>query len=136
MSYNCKHKYPPPLGLLPQDAREGVEGARVPPEARDCIPEINTSEIIVDVQWHFTTELHFSVAFSKGIPLSQWIPARIAQWTFSGIFQRNVTLCFLFSSFSGAWRQTAHWHVFLFAFGNSGFVSLSGTMDFVFSGVQ
>ena len=45
--------------------------------AKDCTPEINTSEIIVDFQWHFPNGL--SVACANGISL------------LSGMFQRIVT---------------------------------------------
>ena len=46
-----------------------------------CTPETDTSEIIVDVQWHFPmdaqlyfpTTYHTSVVFSKGLSLSQWM---------------------------------------------------------------
>ena len=47
-----------------------------------CTPEIDTSEIIVDFQWHFQmdfqwhfpTKCNLSVVFSKGLSLCQWIP--------------------------------------------------------------
>ena len=49
--------------------------------ARYCTPEINTSEIIVDYQWHspmdcqwhFPTEFHVSAVCSVGSSLVQWI---------------------------------------------------------------
>ena len=56
--------------------------------AKDCTPEINTSEIIVDVQWHVPMdcqwhvqkEFHLSVVCSKGLSLVQWICTGVAQW--------------------------------------------------------
>ena len=53
--------------------------------AKDCTPEINTSEIILDFQWHFPmdcqwhfpTEFHWSAVFSEA--LVQWIFTRISQ---------------------------------------------------------
>ena len=76
----------------------GPRGCR-PGGAKDCTPEIDTSEIIadcqwlspMDVQWHVPTEFHFSVAFSKGLSLFLWIFTRVVQWTFSGIFQWSFT---------------------------------------------
>ena len=50
-----------------------------------CTLEIDTSEIIVDFQWHLPTDFHFSVEIS----LSQWIFTRNLQWTFTGTFQFN-----------------------------------------------
>ena len=47
---------------------------------KDCTPEIDTLEIIVDCQWHFPTGLHLSVVFSKGLSLGQWIFSGIVQW--------------------------------------------------------
>ena len=49
--------------------------------AKYCTPEIDTSEIIVDVQWHLPTyfqwhlptQFHLSVLLSKGLSLVQWI---------------------------------------------------------------
>ena len=48
---------------------------------KDCTPEIDTSEIIVDFQqhfpmdfqWYFPTHVHVSVVFSKELKLFQWI---------------------------------------------------------------
>ena len=48
-----------------------------------CTPDIDTSEIIVDCQWHFPmdyqrcfpTDLNLSVVCSKGLSLSRWISA-------------------------------------------------------------
>ena len=68
---------------------------RVTLGAKDCTPEIDTSEIIVDFQWHFPmicqwhfpTEFRCSVVFSKGLSLSQWILTGIVQWIFTGIVQ-------------------------------------------------
>ena len=57
--------------------------------ARDCTPEIDTSEIIVDFQWHCPTEFHFPAVFSKGWSLVQRILTGIVQWIFSGVFQWN-----------------------------------------------
>ena len=61
--------------LVPRTERRGSLGAT------DCIPEIDTSKCIVDLQrhlpmdfqWQFPTELHFPVVCSKGLSLSQWI---------------------------------------------------------------
>ena len=55
--------------------------------AKDCTPEIDTSEIIMDfpwhfpmdVQWHFPIYFHLSVVFSKGLPLVQWMFTGIVQ---------------------------------------------------------
>ena len=63
-------------------------------------PEINTSEIMVDFQWHFPmdfqwhfpTKFHLSVVFPKGLSLSQWIFAGVVQWILSGIYQWNFTV--------------------------------------------
>ena len=68
-------------------------------EAIGCIPEIDTSEIIVDLwwrfqtdfQWHLPTEFHLSVVVSQGLSLSRWILTGNVQWTFGGIFQRSFT---------------------------------------------
>ena len=54
--------------------------------AKYSTPEINTSEIIMDVQlhfpmdfqWHFPTESHLSVALSKGLSLGSHPPERRA----------------------------------------------------------
>ena len=46
--------------------------------AEDCTPQINTSEIIVDFQWHFPAEVHLPVVVSKGSSLVQWIVTRIS----------------------------------------------------------
>ena len=67
--------------------------------AKDFTPEINTSEIIVDFQWHFPTdcqwyfptESHFSAVLSKGLPLPGWMFTGIVQWTFGDIFQQHFT---------------------------------------------
>ena len=60
--------------------------------AKDCTPEIDTSEIIVDCQWHFPmdcqwcvpTNLHFSAVVSQGIvtfPVDvHWIVPMDSQW--------------------------------------------------------
>ena len=53
-----------------------------------CTPSINTSETIVDFQWHFPVEFqwhfptncHLSVACSKGLSLPQCIFTGIIQW--------------------------------------------------------
>ena len=66
---------------------------------RNCTPEIDTSEIIkdfewhfpVDFQWHVPMELHLSVVFSEGLSLVQWIVTGIVPWNFSGVFQWNFT---------------------------------------------
>ena len=67
---------PPPLPRAPD-----VVGASPsqPPSlgAKDCTQEIDTSEIIVTIQWHFPmdfrwhfpTEFHIPVVFSKGLSL-------------------------------------------------------------------
>ena len=70
--------------------------------AKDCSPEINISEIIVDLQqwhspmdfqWHFPTEFHLSMVFPEGLSLSQWIFTVIILWIVSGIFQWNFIWC-------------------------------------------
>ena len=38
-----------------------------------CTPEINTSEIIVDFQWHLPMESICSVVLPEGLSLVQWI---------------------------------------------------------------
>ena len=38
--------------------------------AKDCTPEVDTSEIVVDFRWYFPTDL--LVAFSDRISLSLW----------------------------------------------------------------
>ena len=51
------------------------------PGTTDCKTEIDTSEIVedfqrhvpMDRQWHVPTDLKFSVAFSEGLSLSQWM---------------------------------------------------------------
>ena len=61
--------------------------------AKYSTPEINTSEIIVDcqwhfpmdVQWHFPMESHFSAVCPKGLSFVQWMFTGIAQWAFGGI---------------------------------------------------
>ena len=63
--------------------------------AKDCTPEIDTSEIIVDFQWHFPMdcqwhfppEFHLSVVLSNGLSLVHWICSAIVQWIVSGVFQ-------------------------------------------------
>ena len=64
---------------------------RPPGGAKYCTPEIDTSEIIVDFQWHFPTYCHSSVVLSKGLSLVQWIFTGIVKWTFSDILQGNFT---------------------------------------------
>ena len=67
--------------------------------AKDCTPEIDTSEVIVDLQrrspmalqWHFQTDFHVTAVCSKGLSLPQWIFTGIVQWTFGGNFQQHVT---------------------------------------------
>ena len=67
--------------------------------AKDCTPEINTSEIIVDFQWHFPmdfqwcfpTEFRLSMAFPEGLSLAQWIFTGIVLCIFSGVSQWNFT---------------------------------------------
>ena len=73
-------------------------------EANYCTPEINTSEIIVDFQWHFPvacrwqcpTEFHFSVVLSKGLSLVQWVFTGSVHWNFRGIIQWNFTFVISF----------------------------------------
>ena len=55
--------------------------------AKYCTPEINSSEVIVEFQRHFQTNRHCSMAFPKGLSLSQWIVTGIVQWMFSVVFQ-------------------------------------------------
>ena len=40
-------------------------------------------------QWHFPTELHLPVVFSKGLTLSQWIFTGIVKLIFTDMFQWN-----------------------------------------------
>ena len=72
---------PPPAQCARRSAQVRTAGAT------NCTPKINTSEIIVDFQWHFPMDFHLSVAFSKILSFVQWIFTGIVQWTFSGIFQ-------------------------------------------------
>ena len=74
-----------------------------------CTPEIDTSEIVVDVQrqfpmdshWHFPTAFNSSVVFSNGISLSQWIllemPNGLSVASSNGLFHccdfRCVRVC-------------------------------------------
>ena len=60
----------------------------------DCTPEIDASEIVMDVQWcfqwvfrFFPTSFHLSVVCSKGMSLSQWMFTGVVQRIVSGIFQ-------------------------------------------------
>ena len=63
--------------------------------AKDCTPEISTSEVIVDFQWHVSLDFqrHFPVGFdvsavvSKGLSLPQWIFTGDFQWINNSIFQ-------------------------------------------------
>ena len=65
--------------------------------AKDCTPEIDTSESIadfqrhlpMDVQWHFPTAFLFSALCSKGLSLSWWILQEFVQWTFSATSARS-----------------------------------------------
>ena len=41
----------------------------------------------MDVQWHFPTNCHLSVACSKGLSLVQWMFTATVQWMFSGVVQ-------------------------------------------------
>ena len=59
----------------------------------DCTPEIGTSEIIVDFQWHFPTEFHSSVVFSKGWSLSQWMLTEIVHiYIYIYIYYKHVNI--------------------------------------------
>ena len=69
-----------------QQQRSYNDGA---PGAKYYTPEIDTSEIIVDCQRHFPTGFHYSVVFSQGSSLVQWIFSGFVQWIFSGVFQWN-----------------------------------------------
>ena len=79
----------PPLRLGPAAAAAARRGSL---GTKDCTPEIDTSELIVDfqlhfpmdVQWRCPTDVHLSVVFSEGLPLSQWM--------FTGNVQRTSTL--------------------------------------------
>ena len=85
---------------LPDQVAQRRLGVHVAPlGAKDCTPEIDTSEIIVDFQWHFPmdfewhfqTEFHIPVVFSKGLSHVQWSFTGNVPWMFNGIFQRNFT---------------------------------------------
>ena len=64
--------------------------------AKYCTPEIDTSEIIVDFQWHFPMDLqwyfpkdcHLSAVFSQGLSPYQWIFTGKFKWIVRGISQR------------------------------------------------
>ena len=70
--------------------------------AKDRTPEIDTSESIVDFQWDFPTEFHFSAVRSKGLSLFQWIVTGIVQWIFSVTLKWNLT----FLTKYGQWNLT------------------------------
>ena len=61
------------------------DGAAAGLGAKDCTPEIDTSESIVDFrcrfpmdfQWHVPTEFHSSVVFSKGLSFSSGFPLEL-----------------------------------------------------------
>ena len=88
--------------LLDRVARASAKGvllSQTPVGAKDCTPEIDTSEIIVDCQWHFQMEFQsnfptpvdLSVVFPKGLSLFRWIFTGIVQWIFKYIFRWNST---------------------------------------------
>ena len=88
-------------GLHDQGSRRASVPAaisRIFQGAKCCTPEINTSEIIMDFQWHFPIDLqwhfpmafHFSVVLSKGLSLVQRISSGILQRTSSSILQHTV----------------------------------------------
>ena len=66
--------------------------------AKDCTPEIDTSEVIADFQWHVPMDFH---VFSNGNSLFGFSFQRIftfpvdftgiVQWMFSDIFQWHFT---------------------------------------------
>ena len=65
--------------------------------AEQCVganytPEINTSEVTVDFQWHVPRNCHLSVVFPQGLSLVQWIRIGIAQCIFSGLVQWNFAV--------------------------------------------
>ena len=67
--------------------------------AKDCTPEIDTSEIIVDVQWHcpmdcqwnFPTEFHKSVPFPKDSHLSSGFLLELSNGC-SAVFSNGISL--------------------------------------------
>ena len=74
--------------------RRARRARRLKKGQKKCPPEIDTSEIVVDFQWHsptdfqqhFPTTFHVSAVCSKGLSLFQRVCTGIVQWTFSGIF--------------------------------------------------
>ena len=64
-----------------------------------CTPEIDTSEVIVEFQWHFPMdyqlhfpmEFHYSAVSPKDCHLSSKIFTGISQWIFSGVLQGNFS---------------------------------------------
>ena len=72
--------------------------------AKDCTPEIDTSETIVDFQWHFPmdvqwyfpVELHLSVVCFKGLSLAQWIFTGVVQRMFSGIIYIYICTMYIY----------------------------------------
>ena len=55
--------------------------------ANYCTPEINTSEFIVDFQWHFPMDFqwHFPTKFQLSVVVSKGLS--LVQWRFAGISQ-------------------------------------------------
>ena len=51
--------------------------------AKYCTPEIGASAIIVDVQWHYPTDVHCSTVVSKRLSLVQWMFTGIPYWMFA-----------------------------------------------------
>ena len=77
--------------------RRSAERRRADPSlgAKDCTPEVDTSEVIadfqwhlpMDFQWHLPTDCPLSAVVSKGLSPGQRIFTEIVQWIFSGILQ-------------------------------------------------
>ena len=84
----------------PTSHHPAISGATAPRAgAKSSTPEIDISEIIVDVQWHVAMnfqwhvpkDLHCSTVYSKGLSLSQWICAEHFQWNSVVFFKGNFT---------------------------------------------
>ena len=72
----------------------GPSGPRPRALGQPSPPEANI--FVVDLQWHFPTECHIAVAFSKGLSLVQRMFTGIVQWIFS-----NIRQCYVICVISG-----------------------------------
>ena len=61
---------------------------KAPRSKTELHPRNRPSEIIMDVQWPFPTDVPLSAVLPKGVSLVQWICTGVVQWIFSDIFQR------------------------------------------------